>query len=69
MLSRFFILLVRGYQIGISPFLPKRCRFYPTCSSYMIQVIQKYGVVKGCLKGLWRICKCHPFHSGGVDFP
>ena len=58
---------VRLYQRWISPWLERRCRFHPTCSEYFIQSVQKYGVVRGVARGLWRVCKCHPFHPGGDD--
>ena len=45
------------------------CRFYPTCSEYAILAIEKYGVVRGGLKALWRILRCNPFSKGGVDLP
>lgn len=62
--------LVRGYQLLISPLLGPRCRFYPTCSEYMILSVQKLGVWKGVLKGIWRILRCHPLYRGDlVDFP
>ena len=59
--------LIRGYQRWISPWLPQACRFYPTCSEYMLQAIEKHGVWRGIMKGLWRLMKCHPFHHGGYD--
>ena len=66
MLRKALIFPIRVYQAVISPLLPKRCRFYPTCSSYAIQAIEKHG-----LRGLWlalkRILKCHPLHPGGYD--
>lgn len=61
------LLLIRGYQLGISPFLGRNCRFYPTCSSYAIQAIKLYGAWKGGLLAVKRIAKCHPWHPGGVD--
>ncbi len=66
-LKRILILLVRGYQIFISPIMPGKCRFYPTCSTYFIQAVEKYGPFKGTLLGIRRILKCHPFHEGGYD--
>jgi putative membrane protein insertion efficiency factor len=60
---------VRQYKRFLSPLLGERCRFYPTCSVYYIQAVQKYGLIRGSAKGLWRICRCHPFHPGGVDLP
>ena len=63
-----FIFLIRVYQMVISPFLPANsCRFFPTCSAYTIESIQKHGAFKGTLLGCVRICKCHPYHEGGYD--
>lgn len=61
--------MVRFYQRGISPLLGKNCRFQPTCSQYMIEAINKYGLLRGVLKGTWRIMRCHPFCRGGYDPP
>lgn len=61
------ILLIRFYQIVISPMFPPRCRFYPTCSQYALEAVQKKGAVKGSWLALKRILKCHPFHPGGYD--
>ncbi|WP_162100806.1 membrane protein insertion efficiency factor YidD [Latilactobacillus sakei] len=66
-MQKILIALVRFYQIGISPFLPPSCRYYPTCSSYMIQAIQKHGAIKGLIMGIGRILRCHPFVKGGYD--
>lgn len=63
------IALVRVYQITLSPMLGPMCRYTPTCSAYFIQAVEKYGAVRGSLKGLWRICRCHPFCQGGHDPP
>jgi putative membrane protein insertion efficiency factor len=59
--------LIRGYQKFISPMFPATCRFYPTCSEYFIQALEKYGFFKGSFLGIKRIMKCHPFHPGGYD--
>jgi putative membrane protein insertion efficiency factor len=59
--------LVRGYQYFISPLLPPSCRFTPTCSTYTIQAIEKYGAIRGLYLGLRRILRCHPFSRGGYD--
>lgn len=59
--------LVRGYQRFISPLFPPTCRYYPTCSNYMLQALTKHGAIKGGLMGLARILRCHPFVHGGVD--
>lgn len=61
------IALVRLYQRFVSPILGPTCRFRPTCSEYMVQALQKYGLGKGLWLGLRRIGKCHPFHPGGYD--
>lgn len=66
-MKHLLILLIRGYQKFISPLLPQTCRFYPTCSTYFIQALEKYGFFKGSLIGIKRILKCHPFHPGGYD--
>lgn len=58
---------IRFYQIFISPLKPPACRFYPTCSAYAIEAIQKKGPVKGTWLAIKRIAKCHPFHPGGYD--
>lgn len=59
--------LIRLYQKMISPIKGPSCRFFPTCSNYTLQAVEKYGVFKGLGKGLLRILKCHPFHPGGYD--
>jgi putative membrane protein insertion efficiency factor len=66
---RVLILLVRGYQLGISPWLGPNCRFQPTCSQYMIESVQKYGLMRGSWRGVLRILRCHPLHPGGHDPP
>jgi putative membrane protein insertion efficiency factor len=66
-MGRLLILLVRGYQHSVAAVLGGQCRFYPTCSAYCIEAIERHG----CGRGLWlsvkRVLKCHPFHPGGVD--
>lgn len=61
------LLLIRFYQKYISIFLGKNCRFYPTCSAYTYEAIERFGVIKGVYLGIKRILKCHPFHPGGYD--
>ncbi|MEO0145126.1 MAG: membrane protein insertion efficiency factor YidD [candidate division WOR-3 bacterium] len=68
-MKNLFISLIKGYQLFISPILPSSCRFYPTCSNYMILAIEKYGVLKGFIKGIFRILRCNPFSKGGIDYP
>ncbi|HCG98323.1 MAG TPA: membrane protein insertion efficiency factor YidD [Actinobacteria bacterium] len=59
--------LIRLYQKTISPLFPPSCRFYPSCSSYALQAIQKHGAIKGGLMATGRILRCHPFSPGGHD--
>ena len=66
MIKKFFILMIKIYQ-WFSKFTPKTCRFYPTCSRYMIEAIEKYGILKGSWLGIKRICRCHPWNEGGYD--
>ena len=61
--------LIRFYQIFISPILGFNCRFNPTCSQYAIEVIERFGVVKGTLLAMKRVLKCNPFFPGGDDPP
>ncbi|MGM0420030.1 MAG: membrane protein insertion efficiency factor YidD [Bacillota bacterium] len=67
MFKKILLKLIKFYQRSISPFLPKSCRFYPTCSSYTAQAIEKYGALKGTWLGIKRILRCHPFNPGGYD--
>lgn len=60
-------LLVKIYQIAISPILPQSCRYTPTCSSYMIQALEKHGLFKGLWLGIKRILSCHPWGGHGYD--
>jgi len=55
------------YKTLISPFLPPACRFEPTCSTYMMQAVEKYGAIKGTWMGVKRILRCQPFCKGGYD--
>ena len=60
-MKQFFLHAIRFYQRNISPCFPARCRFYPTCSAYAYEAIQKYGAFKGGLLALRRFLRCHPF--------
>jgi uncharacterized protein len=66
-MKRVFLALIRFYQKWISRGLPSSCRFYPSCSEYTFQAIEKYGILKGGWLGVRRISRCHPFHPGGFD--
>ena len=63
------VLVVRGYQRLVSPFLPRSCRFAPTCSEYAAQAIAQHGLVRGVGLTIRRLARCHPFHPGGFDPP
>ena len=65
--GRALILVVRLYQLLLSPLLGGRCRYMPTCSEYFIEAVRRRGVIVGALKGLWRILRCHPWAKGGYD--
>jgi len=58
---------LRFYKRFLSPMLPSACRFHPTCSEYMMEAVEKYGVLRGVSRGLLRLLRCHPFHAGGFD--
>lgn len=59
--------LLRAYQYALSPFLGRRCRFFPSCSEYTVEAVQKYGAARGGWLGVKRLCRCHPWHPGGYD--
>ncbi len=61
------MVLIRGYQLIVSPVLGPACRFYPSCSQYACLAIDRYGVVKGSYLAIRRLLRCHPFHPGGYD--
>ena len=66
-----FVLIAaaRLYQMTLSHLIGRQCRFHPTCSQYFILAVSKYGAIRGTLKGIARIARCHPWHPGGVDWP
>jgi len=66
-MKRSLVIIIRLYQRFISPLKGQTCRFYPSCSEYSVQALQKYGLAKGSWKAIKRILKCHPFHPGGHD--
>ena len=68
-MKKILIHLIKGYAFLVSPLLGKNCRFYPTCSSYMMQAIEVHGALKGVWLGLRRLLKCHPYHKGNMDDP
>ena len=67
--ARILVALVRVYQLTLSPFLGKVCRFEPSCSRYAVACLEAHGAMRGSLLSVRRLCKCHPFHPGGFDPP
>lgn len=67
MIAKSMVFLVKLYQYLVSPLLGNNCRFYPSCSEYTVQALQHHGCLCGTLLAVKRICKCQPFHSGGID--
>ncbi|WP_438940976.1 membrane protein insertion efficiency factor YidD [Dethiosulfovibrio russensis] len=65
--ARIAVCIIRGYQIFISPYLGRNCRFYPTCSRYAMESIERFGLIRGGWLTLCRIVKCGPWHPGGYD--
>lgn len=63
----FIIQLIRAYRYLLSPWLGSHCRFYPSCSSYALTAVERFGVVRGCALSLKRLFRCHPWSPGGVD--
>ena len=61
------LLLLRAYKLGVSPYLGQNCRFYPSCSDYAAEAIRRHGAWKGSMLAGKRLCKCHPWHPGGLD--
>lgn len=61
------LLLLRAYKLGVSPYLGQNCRFYPSCSDYAAEAIRRHGAWKGSVLAGKRLCKCHPWHPGGLD--
>ena len=66
-MRRLLMALIRGYQLAISPWLGRNCRFHPTCSQYTLEAIERHGALKGLWLGLRRVLRCHPLHPGGHD--
>ena len=60
---------LRFYRRFISPALPPRCRYHPSCSAYAVQVVERYGILRGLVLATWRVLRCNPFSHGGYDPP
>jgi hypothetical protein len=66
-LSNIIILIIKFYQLSISPLFPATCRYTPTCSQYSIEALKKYGIFKGLYLSIKRISSCHPWGGSGYD--
>jgi uncharacterized protein len=62
-----FVGLIRFYQVVISPGIPGRCKYYPSCSQYALDAVREYGPARGCVLALWRVLRCNPLSYGGYD--
>lgn len=67
MIARLLVLLIRGYQVAISPLLGPRCRFYPSCSAYAVEALRTHGALRGSWLAGRRLLRCHPWNPGGLD--
>jgi putative membrane protein insertion efficiency factor len=67
LLRRIAILPIRAYQLLLSPMVGQRCRYYPSCSEYAAQAIQRYGILRGLVLAGWRLLRCNPWSRGGFD--
>lgn len=67
LVRRAVLLPVRAYQVLISPALPARCRYHPTCSHYAVEAIGRFGILRGVVLAGWRLLRCNPFSHGGFD--
>ncbi len=67
MMARILIWIVKAYQLVLSPFFGQQCRFYPTCSQYALEAIQKHGALRGTYYMVRRLVRCHPWCAGGHD--
>ena len=66
-MKKIVIALIKGYRKYISPMKSTKCPYFPTCSEYGLQAVEKYGVINGGLLAFWRILRCNPFSKGGYD--
>lgn len=67
MLKKMVIFLIKFYRKNISPFKVTKCLYFPTCSTYGLEAIEKFGIIKGTVLTLWRVLRCNPFSHGGYD--
>ena len=66
-MRKLIVAVLRLYKVMLSPLLPSACRYYPSCSEYMRQAVEKYVLARGLWMGAKRLLRCHPFHAGGLD--
>jgi hypothetical protein len=66
-LRQLAVLPIRAYQLTLSPVLGPRCRYYPSCSEYAIQAVQRFGILRGLVLAGWRLLRCNPWSPGGLD--
>jgi putative membrane protein insertion efficiency factor len=67
LLREFLLLPVRAYRLVVSPVLPSRCKYHPSCSAYAVEAVRSYGLVRGGVLAGWRIIRCNPWSHGGFD--
>lgn len=60
---------IRLYQKAVSPLIPRRCKYHPTCSAYAVEAIREFGAARGVVLASWRLLRCNPWSHGGVDYP
>lgn len=63
----FFVGLIRFYQVVLSPGIPSRCKYYPSCSQYALDAVRQYGAARGFILAVWRVLRCNPLSYGGYD--
>ncbi len=68
-MRRLFLLPVQAYRRVLSPLLPPRCKYHPSCSEYAVQAVQRYGILRGSVLAAWRVLRCNPWSHGGYDPP
>jgi putative membrane protein insertion efficiency factor len=66
-LRAFAVAPIRIYQRVISPAIPRRCKYHPSCSEYAVQAVRSYGILRGLVLAAWRLLRCNPWSHGGVD--
>ena len=66
-LRRIAILPIRAYQLLLSPMVGQRCKYYPSCSEYAVQAVQRFGILRGLVLAAWRLLRCNPWSHGGFD--